>query len=213
MKLTKKVSGGRRDRADIEIILNPSKKRDIEVNLESSVQRLFGNHITNYIKEYLSGLGITPVRVRAVDDGALDFVIKSRIEAALYRYRPALLEKCSFGKRKKRKRVVELRRTRLYLPGNTPYLMEGGGLFGADVIILDLEDAVSQNEKIDARFLVRNALSNLDFGNAEVIVRINPFLNGGEEDVKRVLSAQPDAIMLPKTNRPEDVTNLDKLLE
>jgi len=91
--------------------------------------------------------------------------------------------------------------------------MEGGGLFGADVIILDLEDAVSQNEKVDARFLVRNALSNLDLGDSEVIVRINPFSNGGEDDVKTVLPGLPDAIMLPKTNSAEDVLRLDRLLE
>jgi len=86
-------------------------------------------------------------------------------------------------------------------------------LFGADVIILDLEDAVSQNEKIDARFLVRNALGILDFGDAEVMVRINPFSNGGEEDLRVVLPALPDAIMLPKTNGAKDIEKLDALIE
>lgn len=213
MKITKKVVVGRRNKADIEISLNPLKKEGIELHLESSVERLFGSHIRNYIKEYLSGLGITFCQVKAVDDGALDFVIKSRIESALYKSNSALLEKCSFGKRERKERTVDLRRTRLYLPGNNPYLMEGGGLFGADVIILDLEDAVSQNEKVDARFLVRNALSNLDLGDSEVIVRINPFSNGGEDDVKTVLPGLPDAIMLPKTNSAEDVLRLDRLLE
>ncbi|TET22792.1 MAG: citrate lyase subunit beta [Candidatus Cloacimonadota bacterium] len=91
--------------------------------------------------------------------------------------------------------------------------MEGCGLFGADVIILDMEDAVSQNEKVDARFLVRGALSNLDFGNAEVIVRINPFSNGGEDDVRTVLVALPDAVMLPKTSCVADILKLDKIVE
>lgn len=213
MEITKSFVAGKKDKADIEISLKPSKNESIEVTLESSVERLFGNHIRDYIKEYLSGYGIASCEIEVVDDGALDFVIKSRLEAALFKFNSPFLDRFNFGKKEKKQKTNDLRRTRLYLPGNNPYLMEGGGLFGADVIILDLEDAVSQNEKIDARFLVRNALSVLDFGESEVIVRINPFSNGGEDDVKTVLPVLPDAIMLPKTGSARDVMKLDRLLE
>lgn len=213
MEITKSFVAGKKGKADIEINLSPSKNESIEVTLESSVERLFGNHIRDYIKEYLSRFGITSCEVEVVDDGALDFVIKARVEAALYKFNSPFLDRFNFGKKEKKQKTDDLRRTRLYLPGNNPYIMEGGGLFGADVIILDLEDAVSQKEKIDARFLVRNALSVLDFGESEVIVRINPFSNGGEDDVKSVLPALPDAIMLPKTGSARDVVKLDRLLE
>jgi len=207
------VVAGRKDKADIEMTFSSFEKEGIEVVLQSSVERLFGNHIRRYIKQYLSSLTVSSCKVDAIDDGALDFVIKSRIESALYKVDSSSIEEFRFEKKEHSKKQSDLRRTRLYIPGNNPHLMEGCGLFGADVIILDLEDAVSQNEKIDARFLVRNALGILDFGDAEVMVRINPFSNGGEEDLRVVLPALPDAIMLPKTNGAKDIEKLDALIE
>ena len=52
------------------------------------------------------------------------------------------------------------------MPGNNPDLMRNGGLYGADCLILDLEDSVSPLEKDAARLLVRNTLLNIDFGDA-----------------------------------------------
>ncbi len=213
MKTSKSVVAGRKAKADIEISLNSSSVKEVEVNLESSVQRFFGNHIRNYIKRYLSSLGLSACKIDATDDGALDFVIKSRIESALYKIDSSNAKEFRFKKKQHGNKQNNLRRTRLYIPGNNPYLMEGCGLFAADVIILDLEDAVSQNEKIDARFLIGNALGVLDFGEAEVIVRINPFSNGGEEDLGVILPALPNGIMLPKTNCAADVLKLDNILE
>lgn len=51
-----------------------------------------------------------------------------------------------------------MRRSMLFIPGNTPNLLMNGDVLGADSIILDLEDAVSPAEKDSARILVRNAL-------------------------------------------------------
>lgn len=213
MEIKKSVKAGRKGKADIEIKLLPHDKKKIVVNLESSVERLFGEHIVNYIDKYFSSLGVTSCEVSVVDDGALDFVIKSRLDAVLYKSDTEILEHISYIGRKKSKEDISFRRTRLYVPGNNPYLMENCGLFGADVIILDLEDAVSQNEKVDARFLVRKGLSELDFGDSEVIVRINPFSNGGEDDLKTVIPVFPDGIMLPKVGCAADVLKLDKILE
>ena len=63
--------------------------------------------------------------------------------------------------------------SRLYLPGNTPSLMINAGIHKPDGIILDLEDAVAPDKKYEARFMVRNALRNIDFYGAERMVRIN----------------------------------------
>lgn len=51
-----------------------------------------------------------------------------------------------------------MRRSMLFIPGNTPNLLMNGDVLGADSIILDLEDAVSPAEKDSDRILVRNAL-------------------------------------------------------
>ena len=71
------------------------------------------------------------------------------------------------------RRRERLRRSRLYVPGNRPKLMLSAGLYGADGIILDLEDAVPPADKDVARILVRNALVALDWGSSERMVRIN----------------------------------------
>ena len=70
---------------------------------------------------------------------------------------------------------MRLRRSRLYVPGNNPKMIPPAGLYGADVISLDLEDAVHPDFKIDARMMVSEALKVVDFGpTVEVTVRINP---------------------------------------
>ena len=51
-----------------------------------------------------------------------------------------------------------MRRSMLFLPGNTPNIIVNVDAMGADSVILDLEDAVSPDQKDAARILVRNAL-------------------------------------------------------
>jgi len=106
-----------------------------------------------------------------------------------------------------------LRRTALYIPGNNPTMIQNAGIFGADSIVLDLEDAVSIEEKDAARILLRNALRTIDYKNTEVVVRINPLSTPyGHEDLKVIAREKPDAIRLPKCESVEDVQEADKLL-
>jgi len=106
-----------------------------------------------------------------------------------------------------------LRRTALYVPGNDPAMIQNAGIFGSDSIVLDLEDAVSVNEKDSARFLVRNALSNINYGNTEVIVRINSLSTPyGREDLEVIGRAHPDGIRLPKAESVQDVEEVDGIL-
>ena len=106
-----------------------------------------------------------------------------------------------------------LRRSRLYMPGNNPYLSQNAFLFGADCIILDLEDSVPPSEKFDTRILVREILKNVDFGGTEKTVRINqmssPF---GRDDLEESVPALPDAIFIPKTESADDVLIVDEIV-
>jgi len=87
------------------------------------------------------------------------------------------------------------------------------GIFGADSIVLDLEDAVSINEKDSARILVRNALQNVDFGTSEVVVRINALSTQfGKEDIEAVVCPRLDAIRLPKCESADDILQLEEIL-
>ncbi|RHW52906.1 citrate lyase subunit beta [Lactobacillus bombicola] len=107
-----------------------------------------------------------------------------------------------------------LRRTMMFVPGNNPSMIKDAGIYGADSIMLDLEDAVSLTEKDAARMLVYNAIKTVDFGGAETVVRINgqdtPFY---EEDVKAMVRAGVDVIRLPKTESAAMIQKLVKDME
>ena len=103
-----------------------------------------------------------------------------------------------------------MRRSMLFLPGNTPNIIVNGEILGADAVILDLEDAVAPTEKDSARILVRNAIVRMGFGRCEVIVRINsidtPFWR---KDLDEIIPVRPSLIMPPKTGCAEDVRAVD----
>ena len=85
--------------------------------------------------------------------------------------------------------------------------------FGADAVILDLEDAVPDAEKVATRALARRALSTAG-GRGLVCVRVNGLhtaLTAG--DVEGVVAAGLDAIVLPKTECAEHVQALHALLD
>ncbi|MDA3955295.1 citrate (pro-3S)-lyase subunit beta [Oceanispirochaeta sp.] len=109
---------------------------------------------------------------------------------------------------------MKLRRTMLYVPGNNAGMMKDAHIYRSDSVMFDLEDSVAVTEKDSARFLVFNALSTLNYEGIETVVRINgldtPY---GRDDIKAMVRARPDVIRLPKTETPEDVIAVEKLLE
>ena len=62
-----------------------------------------------------------------------------------------------------------MRRSMLFLPGNTPNIIVNGAILGADAVILDLEDAVAPGEKDSARILVRNTIRYMEFGTKQML--------------------------------------------
>jgi citrate lyase subunit beta/citryl-CoA lyase len=91
--------------------------------------------------------------------------------------------------------------------------MLNAGLFGADEIILDLEDSVAPAEKDAARVLVRNTLLAVDFGDAEKLVRINPLdTEYGKADIEMVVPAGPDMLLIPKCSEAKDIQDVEKLV-
>ena len=103
-----------------------------------------------------------------------------------------------------------MRRSMLFLPGNTPNMLINGNCLGADAVIFDLEDAVSPNEKDAARILVRNTMRYMDFSGCEIIVRINSIDTAfWKQDIDAILPQQPGLILLPKTSSAADVLEAD----
>lgn len=108
---------------------------------------------------------------------------------------------------------MRIRRTLLFIPGNNPAMLFNSTIFGADSIILDLEDAVAPGEKDAARMLVKSFMKNLDYDGVETIVRINSLQTSyWFKDLEDIIPLRPYAILLPKTQSKQDVYQLDSAL-
>ncbi len=109
--------------------------------------------------------------------------------------------------------MLEVLRSMLFVPGNNPGMLQNAGVFGADAVILDLEDAVALREKDAARFLVAEALNRIDFKASARIVRINTMDTGGAEDLRVIVPCQPAAVLAPKVQSATDILSVVNLLE
>lgn len=107
-----------------------------------------------------------------------------------------------------------LRRTMLFISAQKPGQIKDPYIYGADSIIMDLEDAVAENQKDAARFLLYHALTTIDYGNTEVIVRING-LNSPhwKEDVRVSIAGGADGIRIPKCESAKDVQIVEEAIE
>jgi len=85
MEVVQTGVAGTMESSDIMITVKQGNGEGIEIDLESSVEKQFGKQIKKVIAESVKKLGITNVKIAAVDKGALDCVIKARVETALYR--------------------------------------------------------------------------------------------------------------------------------
>lgn len=100
-------------------------------------------------------------------------------------------------------------RSLLFAPGASARMMAKAMDSAADAVVLDLEDSVPPDGKASARELVAAALAAPRRENRTLYVRINP-LDGiwSDDDLQAVMPLQPDGIMLPKPEGPEDVERL-----
>lgn len=106
----------------------------------------------------------------------------------------------------------KLRRSVLYAAGNNPGLLQNAGIYGADSIIFDVEDAVSVAEKDSARELVYNALKHLE-RSCETGVRINHIgTPWGYDDLECLLAGKPDYIRLPKGESGAEIGEIDEII-
>ncbi len=102
----------------------------------------------------------------------------------------------------------------MFVPGNNPAMMSDAFIYSPDSIMLDLEDSVTMAEKDAARLLVHNALKTIDYGNTEMVVRINPLNTPyGKKDVEAVVTAGVHVIRMPKTETAEEVIELEEEIE
>lgn len=107
-----------------------------------------------------------------------------------------------------------LRRTMMFIPGNNPGMMQDAFIYAPDAIMLDLEDSVTMVEKDAARLLVYNALKTIDYGNIEMVVRINPLNTPyGKKDIEAVVKAGVHVVRMPKTETADEVREVEREIE
>ena len=98
------------------------------------------------------------------------------------------------------------RRSCLYIPGANARALEKAKSLPADVVILDLEDAVAPDAKADARDAIRVAVGERAYGAREVVIRVNGLdTEWGQDDLRMAVSAGVDAVLVQKVTRRKDV--------
>jgi len=108
------------------------------------------------------------------------------------------------------KNKSRLRRTMMFLNAQRPSLMKDAYIFKPDSVMLDLEDAVAENQKDAARFSLFHALTGVDYGNVERIVRINGLdTPHWKEDIRVSVAGGADGIRIAKCERAQDVLDVE----
>ena len=106
-----------------------------------------------------------------------------------------------------------LRRSVLFMPGDSMRKIEKATRLDADSIVMDLEDGVALNNKAAARATIAEALRTLDFGRRERLVRLNPPGSGLlDDDLAVTAPAAPDGFVIPKVESAADVQTVSRKL-
>jgi citrate lyase subunit beta/citryl-CoA lyase len=202
---------GKGMRSDCHITMELTGNGGIQLELISKVEVMYGDEIRKLILDIISFYGIEHAKVLVEDSGALSPVIAARMEAAIRQlvssdkeYLLPMLSENKYETARDKNRF-----SRLYLPGNTPSLMINAGIHKPDGIILDLEDAVAPGKKYEARFMVRNALRNIDFYGAERMVRINQ-VPAGLADLEFLVLHYVNLVLVPKCESAEQIRQVNE---
>lgn len=111
---------------------------------------------------------------------------------------------------------ARLNRSELAVPGSQAQLFEKAAKSEADVVFLDLEDAVAPDEKENARKNIIKALNEIDWGKKSMSVRINGldthYMYRDVVDVVEQAGDRLDLIMIPKVGTAADVYAIDMLV-
>ncbi|MCP5027361.1 MAG: CoA ester lyase [Actinomycetia bacterium] len=109
--------------------------------------------------------------------------------------------------------MTRIRRSTHFVPGANEKMLTKSLATEADSLILDLEDAVTPDNKDSARVTVAQWLADIDFGRQERVVRMNPLDSPwGRLDLEGTMEHPPDAYLVPKVQGPADVVEIDRIV-
>tara|TARA_B100000579_G_C22829502_1_gene855119 strand:+ start:967 stop:1857 length:891 start_codon:yes stop_codon:yes gene_type:complete len=108
---------------------------------------------------------------------------------------------------------MTIRRAAHFVPGANEKMLEKSLGTQADALILDLEDAVTPDNKDSARVTVANWLEQVDFGRQERVVRVNPLGSPWfQRDIEETMVHPPDSYLIPKVNNSNEIVQIDELI-
>lgn len=106
------------------------------------------------------------------------------------------------------------RRSVLYMPGANERALEKAKGLPADALILDLEDAVAPDAKVEARDRVCAAAASGEYGAREIAIRSNGLeTQWGADDIRAAAQAGPDAVLVPKVSSAADIAEIERQIE
>lgn len=106
-----------------------------------------------------------------------------------------------------------MRRSLLFIPGNTPRMLMNASDLLSDAVILDLEDSVLPEEKDSARILIGNAIKILDYSKCEINIRINGIDTAfWKDDLIHLVPLKPNCFVVPKVNSLRDIKFIDEFI-
>ncbi len=105
------------------------------------------------------------------------------------------------------------RRSALYMPGSNARALEKAKAVAADVVIMDLEDAVAPDVKAVARAQIATAIAAGGFGRKEVVIRTNALDTAwGIDDLRMAASTNAGAVLIPKVSSPQMLADVERVL-
>lgn len=109
--------------------------------------------------------------------------------------------------------MARIRRCAHFVPGASEKMLQKGLATQADALVLDLEDAVTPENKDSARVEICRWLADVEFGRQERMVRINPLDTPWfRADVEATMVHPPDSYLIPKLHGPGEVRLIDRIL-
>ena len=109
--------------------------------------------------------------------------------------------------------MTQLFRSLIFVPGNNPRFLEKAKKIQADIVCFDLEDSVPDDEKTNARKLIKNALKSRSEYHSSIFVRTNSPLSGKiSSDLKEIVQKGIDGIVIPKVNNVTELKKIQKTL-
>ena len=84
LKITKQASAGTMESSDVYVEIEPASD-GLDIHIESVVEKQFGDKIEACVRDVLNEYGLTGANVRVIDRGALECVLRARVETAILR--------------------------------------------------------------------------------------------------------------------------------